>query len=442
MNTLLALCAVGAEKILGNEIKHLGYKLISNAPGRVTFAGDDGAMFRANLCLRTADRVYLQLAEYDALNFDDLYDGTYAVNWQDFLRKDSKVVVDKVRTYKSKLNSEHSIQGIIHKAIYSKLGDVWHMSSLPETGEQSDIRVYLDENKVLVLLDLSGLPLHKRGYRVDGGTAPLRETTAAVLLQEMMWRRKTPLHDPFCGSGTIPIEATLYAFNVAPGFGRRFAIENLPFYNQAQAQEIRNQEAEKIRTDVEVRITGSDIDNEAVERSRKNAEYACVMAGRALKSIGISAHIQRPDFIQSDFAELSAPYEEGLLLCNPPYGERLGSEEEAAELYNKMGSLWTDFQDWDMGIITSNPDFMENFGHNANQTKKLKAGNLDTEFYMYNRSPMSIKMKGNKAASSSNKKDVRKHTNKEHSKSKYKKPENKNSRNTDFKEGRKGPVQF
>ena len=385
MNTLVALCAVGAERILGNEIKHLGYKLNGNAPGRVSFFGDDDALFKANLYLRTADRVYLQLAEYDALDFDALYDGTYAINWQDFLRKDSRIIVDKVRTYKSKLNSEHSIQGIVHKAIYSKLGNVWKMSSLPETGEESNIRVYVDDNKVLVLLDLSGLPLHKRGYRVDGGIAPLRETTAAVLLQEMMWRRKTPLHDPFCGSGTIAIEATLYAFDVAPGLGRRFAIENLPIYNAERAQAIKDEAASKIRTDVEVRITGSDIDNAAVERSKKNDEYACVMAGRALKSIGISKHIPRPDFIQSDFAELAAPYDTGLLLCNPPYGERLGDADQARELYKNMGSLWTDFNGWDIGVITSNPDFQENFGHKTSAIKKLKAGNLDTSFYIYKR---------------------------------------------------------
>ena len=382
--TLVALCAVGAEKILGNEIKHLGYKLISNAPGRVSFSGDEAALFRTNLCLRTADRIYLQLAEYSALDFDALFDGVYSIPWQDFLYKDSKIVVDKVRTYKSKLNSEHSIQGMVHKAIYTKLGDVWHMSSMPETGEQSDVRVYIDDNTVRILLDLSGLPLHKRGYRVDGGIAPLRETTAAVLLQEMMWRRKTPLHDPFCGSGTIAIEATLYAFNVAPGFGRRFGLENLPIYNETLAKQIREEEAAKIRTDVEVRITGSDIDSKAVARSKQNAEYACVMAGRALKSIGISSHIQRPDFIQSDFIELAAPYEDGVLICNPPYGERLGDEEEAAVLYQKMHSLWKDFPNWDMGIITSHQSFQENFGHKANQIKKLKAGNLDTSFYIYN----------------------------------------------------------
>lgn len=386
MNTLVALCAVGAEKILGNEIKHLGYKLITNAPGRVTFSGDDAALYRTNLCLRTADRVYLQLANYKALDFDDLYDGAFSINWQDFLRKDSKIVVDKVRTYKSKLNSEHSIQGMVHKAIYSKLGQIWHMSSLPETGEQSDIRVYVDNDEVLILLDLSGLPLHKRGYRVDGGIAPMRETTASVLLQEMMWRRKTPLHDPFCGSGTIAIEATLYAFNVAPGFGRRFALENLPIYNEELAQEIRQKEAEQIRTDVEVRITGSDIDEKAVNRAKQNAEYACVMAGRALKSIGISKHIQRPDFIQSDFKDLSAPYDTGLLLCNPPYGERLEDKESAKLLYQDMNSLWEDFPGWDIGVITSNEDFQTCFNHKTGAIKKLKAGNLNTAFYIYRRS--------------------------------------------------------
>lgn len=383
MNTLVALCAVGAEKILGNEIKHLGYKLISNAPGRVTFLGDDDALFKTNLCLRTADRVYLQMAQYEALDFDQLYEGAYNVDWQDFFKKDSKIVVDKIRIYKSKLNSEHSIQGIVHKAIYAKLGDKWKMVSLPETGEQTDVRVYIDQNQVLILLDLSGLPLHKRGYRTDGGIAPLRETTAAILLQEMLWRRKTPLHDPFCGSGTIPIEATLYAFNVAPGFGRRFGIENLVIYNAARAEEIKKEEAEKIRTDVEVRITGSDIDSKAVARAKQNAEHACVMAGRALKLIGRSAHIQRPDFIQADFASLEAPYDEGLLICNPPYGERLLSDEEIEQLYTNMKSLKTDFPGWDIGVITSAPNFESIFSYRTSSVKSIKAGNLDTKFYMY-----------------------------------------------------------
>ena len=383
MNTLVALCAVGAEKILGNELKLLGYKLVSNAPGRVTFTGDDDALFRTNLCLRTADRVYLQMAEFEAADFDQLFDGVYAVRWQDFLRKDSRVVVDKVRIYKSKLNSEHSIQGMVQKAIYKKLGDTWHMQTLPESGEKSDVRVYMDEDRALILLDLSGLPLHKRGYRTDGGFAPLRETTAAALLQLMTWRRKTPLHDPFCGSGTFAIEAALYAYNVAPGFGRRFALENLPIFNSRRAEEIRRAEAEKIRTDVEVRITGTDIDSAAIERARKNAEHACVMAGRALNLIDSSNKVPRPDFDVADFADITAPYESGLLICNPPYGERLGDAEQAEEIYRKMSCLFDEFKGWQMGVITAHKKFQECIGRYATTLKSLKAGNLDTTFYMY-----------------------------------------------------------
>ncbi|MBR4462991.1 MAG: class I SAM-dependent RNA methyltransferase [Treponema sp.] len=383
MNTLVALCAVGAEKILGNELKLLGYKLVSNAPGRVTFTGDDDALFRTNLCLRTADRVYLQMAEFEAADFDQLFDGVYAVRWQDFLRKDSRVVVDKVRIYKSKLNSEHSIQGMVQKAIYKKLGDTWHMQTLPESGEKSDVRVYMDEDRALILLDLSGLPLHKRGYRTDGGFAPLRETTVAALLQLMTWRRKTPLHDPFCGSGTFAIEAALYAYNVAPGFGRRFALENLPIFNSRRAEEIRRAEAEKIRTDVEVRITGTDIDPAAIERARKNAEHACVMAGRALNLIDSSNKVPRPDFDVADFADITAPYESGLLICNPPYGERLGDAEQAEEIYRKMSCLFDEFKGWQMGVITAHKKFQECIGRYATTLKSLKAGNLDTTFYMY-----------------------------------------------------------
>ena len=383
MNTLVALCAVGAEKILGNEIKLLGYKLVSNAPGRVVFTGDDDALFRTNLCLRTADRVYLQMADYPAADFDQLFDGVYSIHWQDFLRKDSRMVVDKVRSHHSALSSEHSIQGMVQKAIYKKLGDRWHMQTLPESGEESDVRVYIDDDRAQILLDLSGLPLHKRGYRTDGGIAPLRETTAAALLQFMLWRRKTPLHDPFCGSGTIPIEATLFAYNVAPGFGRRFALENLPIFDSRRALEIKRAEAEKIRTDVEVHITGTDLDPAAVQRARTNAEHACVMAGRALNLIDRSDKVRRPDFDVADFSDIQAPFEQGLLLCNPPYGERLGDDEEAQALYKKMQSLFLDFKGWELGVITSHPKFQECIGRYATALKSLKSGNLDTTFYIY-----------------------------------------------------------
>ena len=385
MNTYVALCAVGAEKILGNELKKLGYKLSGNAPGQVSFLAEEDALYRANLCLRTSDRVYLQAAQYEAPDFDALFDGCYRTNWQDFFRKDVRITVDKVRSHKSKLNSEHSVQGMVQKAIYKKLGDVWHMNTLPESGQPCDIRVYLDDNIARILIDTSGEALHKRGYRTENVLAPLRETTAAVLLHEMVWRRKTPLHDPFCGSGTIVTEAVLYAHNVAPGLGRRFAYENLAIYDPARESRIRKECAAQIRTDVLCRITGSDIDPSAVAKAQKNAEHACVMAGRALQLIGSDARIERPDFIVSDFSQLKAPYDDGLLLCNPPYGERLGDAAKAEQLYTGMASLFEDFPGWQAGFITNQKNFQKCIGRYADLLKSIKAGNLDTMLYIYNK---------------------------------------------------------
>lgn len=390
MNTLTALCAIGAEKVLGNEIKQLGYTLCAHGrgagtPGRVYFSGDDDALYRANLCLRTADRVYLRLASFEAPDFDALFDGVYAIDWQDLFHKDARIIVDKVRTHRSRLASEHSIQAVVHKAVYQKLGHAWRMSSLPETGSAFDIRVYVEHDTAEILLDLSGAPLYRRGYRTDGGPAPIRETLAAALLQLMCWRRKTPLHDPFCGSGTIACEAALYAYNAAPGFGRSFALENLAFFNAERAHELRCKEAEKIQPDCQARITGTDIDSEAVARSRANAERACVIAGRALNLIDSSARVVRPDFAQADFTELSAPYDTGMILGNPPYGERLGDAEQARELYQRMHCLYRNFPGWDMGFITAHSEFETAFGVQAQSARKLKSGNLDTCFYLYKR---------------------------------------------------------
>ncbi|NLM00635.1 MAG: class I SAM-dependent RNA methyltransferase [Treponema sp.] len=384
MQTLVALCAIGTEKILTNEIKLLGFKTCGNAPGRVYFTCKKVMdMYRANLCLRTADRIYLQLTKFNAEDFEALFDGVYSIEWQELLKKDVRIIVDKVRTYKSKLSSEHSIQSIVHKAIYKKLGALWNMSVLPETGSPFSVRVYIEENVAKVLLDLSGEPLNRRGYRTHGGSAPIRETLAASLIQLMYWKRKLPLHDPFCGSGTIAIEAALYAYNVAPGFGRHFALENLIFFDETIAREIRFAEAEKIRPDAVARITGTDIDLQAIERARINAEHACVTAGRALQSIGSDSRIQRPDFEVADFASICAPYEEGMLIGNPPYGERLGDSTEAEDLYGRMKCFLTGFPKWQMGFITSNEKFENFFGKKADRKKNLKCGNLDTCFYMY-----------------------------------------------------------
>ena len=398
MSTLVAPCAIGAEKVLSNELKQLDFIPQGTLPGRVIFTpsteemaqgdkGDLSAMYRANLCLRTADRIYLRMASFSCTDFDTLFDGVRSIPWYDYFRKNTRVVVDKVRTHSSRLSSEHSVQSIVHKAIYESLGQAWHMTVLPETGEEANVRVYIDSDVVSILLDLSGMPLHRRGYRTAGGEAPIRETLAAVLLQLMNWRRKVPLHDAFCGSGTIPIEATLYAHNIAPGLGRSFALEKLTIFDSADGKKIIESERQKaalaIRTDCLVRITGSDIDKKILVSARANAERACSIAGQALQTAGSDARISRPDFTQADYTELAAPYDTGLILSNPPYGERLGDHDSASELYSAMHSLFSSFSGWNLGIITSHDDFEERIGKNATKKRKLKSGNLDTCFYMY-----------------------------------------------------------
>jgi putative N6-adenine-specific DNA methylase len=392
MITLIAPCAIGAEKVLTNELKQLGFVPEGNAPGRVIFSpaadcSDLEGMYRANLCLRTADRVYFRVACFPCTDFDALFEGVKAVRWQDLFKKDVRVVVDKVRTHASKLSSEHSIQSITHKAIYDTLGKAWNMSLLPETGTEVTVRVYIDANVASILLDLSGQPLHRRGYRTAGGEARIRETLAAVLLQLMSWRRKTPLHDAFCGSGTIPIEAILYAHNIAPGLGRSFALEDLAIFAGDDARAVIDAERKKaalaIRTDCLVRVTGSDLDENILLSARGNAERACSIAGRALQSVGSALRIPRPDFVQASFEDLAAPYDTGLLLSNPPYGERLGDSETAIALYRSMQSLKTNFKGWDLGFITSHTGFEQAFSQRATKKRALKSGNLDTFFYMY-----------------------------------------------------------
>ncbi len=403
MMTFVAPCAIGAEKVLANELKQLGFVPETVASGktpvgRVAFSpsieeqalGEAGflqAAYRANLSLRVADRVYARLARFPARDFEALFEGVKQVRWQDWFRKDVRVVVDKVRTSASKLSSEHSIQGVTHKAIYESLGAAWRMSSLPETGAEATIRVYVERDEASVLLDLSGMPLHRRGYRTAGGEAPIRETLAATLLQLAGWRRKTPLHDAFCGSGTIPIEASLYAHNIAPGLGRSFALEGLaPFSgneSRAMMAGARLKAAQAIRTDCLVRVTGSDIDSKVLLSARGNAERALAIAGKALQEAGIDARIPRPDFAEASFEDLSAPYDSGLLLSNPPWGERLEDRETARALYASMHRLFREFPGWEFGFITSHAEFEEAIGKRADKKRKLKSGNLDTCFYTY-----------------------------------------------------------
>lgn len=344
-------------------------------------------LYQSNYKLRTADRVYLQLATIPCRDFNDLFEGVRAIRWQDWFKRDVRVVVDKVRIKSSILSSEHSIQSVVHKAMYDCLGKAWGMELLPETGKTATVRVYIENNVASILLDLSGMPLHRRGYRTTGGEAPIRETLAAILLHLMQWRRKTPLHDAFCGSGTIPIEAAMYAHNIAPGLGRNFALEDLlPFADGSSVKMMEDERADaasRIVTDCLVRVTGSDISPQAITAAQANAERACVIAGKALQKAGIDARIPRPDFTVSDFKDLAAPYEKGLLLSNPPYGERIGDRGSAKELYSSMHSLFLDFPGWDYGFITNHEEFEVAIGKKATKIRNLKSGNLETRFYIY-----------------------------------------------------------
>lgn len=415
MITLVAPCAIGAEKILSNELRQLEFTPISTAIGRVVFTMEKAdtkvsdnplsldshnpviqdsvdeqelrALYQSNYKLRTADRVYLQLATIPCRDFNDLFEGVRAIRWQDWFKRDVRVVVDKVRIKSSILSSEHSIQSVVHKAMYDCLGKAWGMELLPETGKTAIVRVYIENNVASILLDLSGMPLHRRGYRTTGGEAPIRETLAAILLHLMQWRRKTPLHDAFCGSGTIPIEAAMYAHNIAPGLGRNFALEDLlPFADGSSVKMMEDERADaasRIVTDCLVRVTGSDISPQAITAAQANAERACVIAGKALQKAGIDARIPRPDFTVSDFKDLAAPYEKGLLLSNPPYGERIGDRGSAKELYSSMHSLFLDFPGWDYGFITNHEEFEVAIGKKATKIRNLKSGNLETRFYIY-----------------------------------------------------------
>lgn len=396
MNDFIALCAVGAEPVLTRELKLLGFKPYNRFPGRVFFTSDGVddffAMFRANFFLRTADRVFTLINTGKADNFDDLFELIFSSDWQNYFPKDARIVIDKVRTYKSKLSSEHAIQSVVHKAVCEKLCKKWKMNSLPETGHRFIIRIYIEHNNVYVCLDLSGEPLYRRGYRLSGGAAPMRETLAAVLIQLMQWKRKIPLHDAFCGSGTIPIEAAWYAYNIPPGIARHFAFENFVCFSKEKSELILKEEKTKaaaaVRTDCLARITGSDISEEAVSLSKANAERACIIAGRELQKAGITHHIERPDFIRADFTELEAPFDYGIILSNPPYGERLGSEEEAVNLYAELGSLPESFPYWKMGFITNKPVFEKAFckKNKGAALKKhiLKGGNMETCLYILN----------------------------------------------------------
>jgi putative N6-adenine-specific DNA methylase len=387
----LAVCALGLEKVCQNEIERIGLKVSGREPGRVRFGlgGPDGigaekaaaSLMRANLCLRSAERVLVEAGRFRALDFDQLFETVRALPWELYIRREDRLVIERVRIKSSRLAAQTSVQSVVHKAVYERLCSIYKIIRMSETGRERGLRVYLDTDDCLLGLDTSGEALHKRGYRLAVAQAPLKETIAAGILFLSGWSRRLPLLDPFCGSGTIAIEAALFAMDRAPGLGRAFALEDMPFARgegrgspQAGplaaplAGEVEAAKA-RVRRDAEFRIVGTDADPRALEAARANAARAGVAAGLEFR-LGK--------------AEDSAPdYEVGSLLCNPPYGERMGTVEESEALYRGLGEMSTRFSGWGLGFVTNRPDFGDFFGRFAPAAHKVINGTEEQWFHWY-----------------------------------------------------------
>jgi putative N6-adenine-specific DNA methylase len=389
----MALCAAGAERVTSNELKKLKLRVLDSSFGRVRFEADLAGLYRALMALRTADRVLLEAARFEARDFDELFKGTRGVPWEELIPRGKGLIVSKVRSNRSRLEAVTSIQGVVHKAAADRLCASYGIRRLPE-GDAAELRVYLEKDQVSLLLDLAGEPLFKRGYRSEGGIAPLRETTAAALLLLSGWKRKFPLYDPFCGSGTIPIEAVMYAWDMAPGLGRSFALSLLSLGDRVLEKTIREELLARVNFDHPIRVYGSDADPRAVSQAKSNLVRACELArgenpGRGIRAGEPGASGTSPagspplDFRVIPMAEARAPEREGFIITNPPYGRRLGDPQEAEATYQKMGALARRFPLWKLGVITDHPGFESFFGRKADTLREITNGAVSSYFYEY-----------------------------------------------------------
>ncbi|MDR2632369.1 MAG: class I SAM-dependent RNA methyltransferase [Treponema sp.] len=391
MMSALGLCAVGAEKILSQELKKLGLSVLSAAFGKVRFTADLRGLYLALMSLRTADRLLLEAASFPARDFDALFEGSRAVPWEDFFPTGMGLRVAKVRVHRSQLHALASIQAVVHKAAAERLCQHRGLGRLPEAGKQGELRVYIEKDQVSLLLDLCGEPLFKRGYRTEGGIAPLRETTAAAILLLAQWRRKFPLYDPFCGSGTIAIEAALYAWDMAPGLARDFALSDLALGNRDLEQSVRKELLCRVDFSRIIRIHGSDEDPRAVSIAQSNAVRAYALAqGQGSVARGIQPGLSLPwlpDFKVCPLEQLTAHYRtaespSAFIITNPPYGKRLGDRESAEAIYRHLDLLSRRFPGWKLGVITDHPGFESFFGKKADLCKELTNGAMPSYFFL------------------------------------------------------------
>lgn len=372
MNTfeLIAPCHFGMESVLKREIYDLGYEITQVEDGRVTFEGDAEAICRANIFLRTAERVLLKAGSFHAETFDELFEAVKALPWEAFLPKDAKFWVAKASSIKSKLFSPSDIQSIVKKAIVERLKKVYKVDWFEESGAAYPIRVFLMKDEVTVAIDTSGDSLHKRGYRTMTSKAPITETLAAALIMFTPWRADRILVDPFCGSGTFPIEAAMIAANIAPGMKRPFTAEKwVNLIEPDLWDEIREEAKEQINLDVKTDIQGYDIDGEVVKAARENAKRA-----------GVDHLIH---FQQRAVADLRHPKKYGFVITNPPYGERLEEKEALPALYTEIGQAFRQLDCWSEYLITSYEDTERYIGRKADKNRKIYNGMIKTYFYQF-----------------------------------------------------------
>ena len=365
---LIATCAAGIESIVGNELKHLGYK-VNVENGRVRFDGDVADIAKTNLWLRTADRIKIVVGEFTAKTFEELFQGVESLNWEDFLPLDAEFPVAG-KSQKSTLHNVPSVQAITKKAIVTKMSTVYHRrTKLPETGALYPIEVAINKDKVLITLDTTGSSLFKRGYRVNKGGAPLKENMAAALVLLARWYPEMPFVDPVCGSGTIPIEAALIGCNIAPGLKRNFAFEDWDWVDKDIIKQAREQAQAAIKKDIDLDISGYDIDGSIIEIAKENAVQAGVQDIVNFKQMAVK------DFKTDKI--------NGVIVANPPYGERLSDKEHVHQLYQQMGKLYQPLTSWSKYILTSDLQFEQFYGTKATKRRKLYNGSLRTDFFQY-----------------------------------------------------------
>lgn len=367
---LIATAAAGIEALVGKELRNLGIDCqVEN--GRARFKGNLETIATANLWLRTADRVKIIVGEFDAFTFDELFEKVKAIAWEDYLPMDAEFPVAG-RSIKSKLYSVPDCQSITKKAIVERLREVYHRPArvpLPETGALFQLEVALLKDHVVLTLDTTGPSLFKRGYRLEKGGAPLKENMAAALVMLTNWRKDRPFYDPVCGSGTLCIEAALIGHNIAPGFNRDFACEAWDWFDAAVFDKVRSAADEAADYDIELDIVGSDINGRMIEIAQANAE-----------EIGLGDSIQ---FKQQAVKDFKTEKDYGVIVANPPYGERLGEEEQVRILYREMGEVFRPLKTWSKYILTSDLAFEEFYGAKATKKRKLYNGAIRTDLFQY-----------------------------------------------------------